>query len=67
MNPFQKEVFIRLSEDGESFICHIQYGHLYSKTTEFLIGESPLSNAVEDTALILMRRGSVRELRDETN
>lgn len=67
MNPFQKEVFIRLSDDGSAFACRIQYGHVYSKTTEFVIGESALSSAVEDAALMQVRRESVREMGDRTN
>ena len=64
MNPFQKEVFIRLSTDGSAFTCRTQYGRVYSKTTEFVINSRTQSGAVEDTALVLVKRDSGRHLRD---
>jgi hypothetical protein len=62
MNPFQKEIFIRLSEDGSAFACRIRYGKLFSKTTEFVIGEKAVPASVEETALVLIHRRSGREL-----
>lgn len=56
MNPFQKEVFIRLSNDGTAFACRIRYGKLFSKTTEYVIGERAVPAAAEDTALVLVNR-----------
>ena len=62
MNPFQKEVFIRLSTDGSAFTCRIQYGRVFSKTTEFVIRTQRA--AVEDPAFVLVKRDSGRHLRD---
>ena len=66
MNPFQKEVFIRLADDGSGFTCRIRYGKLFSKTTEFVISEKAIPAAVEDNVLVLVRRGSARDRRDGT-
>lgn len=56
MNPFQKEVFIRLSDDGTAFACHIRYGQFYSKTTEFGISKRGIPAAAEDSAIVLVNR-----------
>lgn len=32
-----RAVYIRLSEDGESFFSTVKYANVYAKTTEFLL------------------------------
>ena len=64
MNPFQKDVFIRLSTDGSAFTCRTQYGRIFSKTAEFVINSRTQPAAVEDPAFVLVKRDSGRHLRD---
>jgi hypothetical protein len=63
MNPFQKEVFIRLSDDGSSFACRTRYGRVYSKTTEFVIDWRTQPDAVEE-ALVPVNKRSGRGIHE---
>jgi hypothetical protein len=63
MNPFQKEIFIRLSNDRSGFCCRTRYGKVFSKTTEFLIGESVLPAVENEPELLLVNEVGTRHPR----
>jgi len=63
---FAREVYIRLTDDNESFVCTVRYGKLYGKTTEFALHPGPTPGVLEEKALVLVRRHSAgRAAREE--
>jgi hypothetical protein len=53
---FGREVYIRLSENGTSFLSTIEYGRVYRKTTEFPLQSEPMPEVVEQDSLALLRK-----------
>ena len=35
---FTKRIYIRLADQGDAFICNIQYGELYARRASYTIG-----------------------------
>ncbi len=53
---FRKEVYIRLSEDGTALVSTVKYGRFYSKTSAIPLSNQALPEAVEDKALVPLRK-----------
>ncbi len=54
--PIGQEVYIRLAEDREAFLCTITFGKLYSKTTEFPLHGQPELEPVAEHEFVLTRK-----------
>jgi hypothetical protein len=56
----QKEIYIRLDDDQNTFLCTVRYGRLFSKRTEVSLVEAPIEHLVapDQTQRVPLRKQS---------
>lgn len=61
---FEKEISIRLADEGGKFVCTTKYGKFFSRTTEVSLSQ-PKPEAIEDPAMISVKKRSLYGLSEE--
>jgi hypothetical protein len=59
---FTKEVYIRLTDSGSTFMCTVQYGTFYSRVTEFLV-DSKAATSLHRTAATALVKSLIKNAR----
>jgi hypothetical protein len=57
---FTPDVSIRLNEDGNSFVVTTRYSKLYAVTSEFALESASLPDALEENAVMPVRKRDSR-------
>jgi hypothetical protein len=56
--PLAREIYIRLTDNQQGFVCTVKYGRLYSTVTEFRLHSQPQLDRLEETTAVKVRKRS---------
>jgi hypothetical protein len=62
---FEREVYIRLSEDGTNFVSTTRYGRFFARVKNFALSRNEAPDSVQDKAPVSAKRRLLADEPDE--
>jgi len=58
---FAREVYVRLTDNKQGFVCTVKQGRFFTKTTRFAFDDSFPPEAVGEEAVVTLKQRSCRQ------